>query len=292
MTDPTVFVSYSHKDEAEKDRVLTHLHVLQQAGLIDVWSDDRIGAGTDCQLEIEQAISRAKVAVLLVTASFLSSQFILEQEVPALLQRRQREGLVVFPVIARACAWRKVNWLARMNVRPKNGRPVWSDAGGHVDEDLSAIAEEIAEAVQPRDTQGASSRPCASQKPHGISAPHRAQSSPVRGPDDSALRVELVKLLRQHPPLTARAGRDAWLMNLPAQVRDLITCRDNNCGFDLAFIVDAVWEAQLRDGGWPILILVDAVLVETAGLRSGQRLGRLREEIAQYYEARATHEAD
>jgi len=50
----------------------------------------------------------------------------------------------VFPVIARACAWKQVGWLIKMNVRPKNGKPVWSDNGSHVDDDLAIIAEEIA----------------------------------------------------------------------------------------------------------------------------------------------------
>ena len=271
MTDPTVFVSYSYKDEAEKNRVLTHLHVLQQAGLIDVWSDDRIGAGADWQLEIEQAISHAGVAVLLVTASFLSSEFILEKEVPALLQRRQREGLVIFPVIARACAWRKVNWLARMNVRPKSGRPVWGDSGGHVDEDLAAIADEIADAVSDDYTgKGFALRP--------------GESSLHSDVEVSALRAELIRLLCEYPPLTQRAPRDAWVMYLPDAARRQITRRDDNCVTDLTFIVNALWRAQLNDGRWPILILIDAVATEMAGLVIQNRLRRLGHLISKSYE--------
>ena len=46
MAQPTVFVSYSHRDEEEKDDLLSHLGVLEQAGLpLEVWNDDRIGAG-------------------------------------------------------------------------------------------------------------------------------------------------------------------------------------------------------------------------------------------------------
>jgi tetratricopeptide (TPR) repeat protein len=148
MTQPLVFISYSHKDEEEKEQLLSHLGVLGKAGLIDLWSDDRIGAGGDWRQEIREAMAQARVAVLLISANYLTSDFILDEEVPTLLQRREAEGLTVFPVIARACAWRKVSWLAKMNVRPKNGRPVWSDAGAHVDEDLTAIAEEVAAIVE------------------------------------------------------------------------------------------------------------------------------------------------
>jgi len=147
MIQPTVFISYSHKDEEEKDALLSQLGVLQKADLIQLWNDDRIGAGEDWEQQIREAMSHARVAVLLVTANFLNSDFILMNEVPALLQRRTQEGLTVFPIIAKACAWQEVTWLAKMNVLPKNGRPVWSDRGSHADEDLAIIAIEIANII-------------------------------------------------------------------------------------------------------------------------------------------------
>ena len=148
MARPTVFISYSHKDEEEKEQLLSHLGVLRDADLIDLWSDDRIGAGADWEAEIRQAIDRAKVAILLVSANFLTSGFILQKEVPELLNRRDSEGLTIFPVIAKPCAWKRVDWLAKMNARPRDGRPVWRAAGIHVDEDLAAIAEEVANIVE------------------------------------------------------------------------------------------------------------------------------------------------
>ena len=147
MSQPLIFVSYSHKDEAEKDKLLAHLGVLQ-SDLIDIWSDDRLGAGVSWEQEISKSISRAKVAILLITANFLTSRFILQKEVLTFLERREQEGIHVFPVIAKACAWRKVKWLSEMNVRPKNGTPVWSDSGAHIDEDLAAIAEEVADIIE------------------------------------------------------------------------------------------------------------------------------------------------
>lgn len=141
---PTIFISYSHKDEAEKEQLLSHLSVLQHAGLTQVLSDDEIEAGRDWQEEIQEIISQARVAIFLVSANFLTSEFILGQEVPALLHRRQIEGLVIVPVIAKACAWRKVAWLAQLQVKPQNGRPVWRDAGRYADDHLADIAEEVA----------------------------------------------------------------------------------------------------------------------------------------------------
>jgi hypothetical protein len=83
----TVFISYSHKDEEWKDRLVTQLGVLEQEGILDLWDDRRIEAGEDWKPEIEQAINRASVAILMISANFLTSKFILSEEVPVLLTR-------------------------------------------------------------------------------------------------------------------------------------------------------------------------------------------------------------
>jgi tetratricopeptide (TPR) repeat protein len=148
MTKPTVFISYSHKDEVWKDRMVTHFGVLQQEGLLDLWDDRRIGAGEDGYQKIEEAITRARVAVLLVSADFLTSKFILFEEVPRLLKQRDKEGMRIFPVILKPCAWKQVKWLKKMNLRPKDGKALSGGSDFEIDTNLVAIAEEIATIVQ------------------------------------------------------------------------------------------------------------------------------------------------
>jgi AAA+ ATPase superfamily predicted ATPase len=149
-TAPTIFISYSHKDEKEKEALLVQLGVLQKgAGLVDLWSDDRIGAGEDWLQEINNAIDRAKVAILLISANFLTSEFIKHKEVPKIMtQQRDNEELIIIPIIAKHCAWRKVEWLVRMNVWPPNGNPVWRNGGTNADKELSIIAEKIADIMK------------------------------------------------------------------------------------------------------------------------------------------------
>lgn len=144
MTKPLVFISYSHKDEIEKEQLVAHLKVLETSGLIELWVDDKIEGGADWELEIKQKISQAKVVILLVSANFLTSEFILSKEIPDFLERRQKEGLIVFPIIAKNCAWDSFDWLAKMNVKPKNGTPVWSGNDNLVvDNFLANITKEV-----------------------------------------------------------------------------------------------------------------------------------------------------
>ena len=103
MTAPTVFISYSHKDEKWKNRLVTHLGVLEKEGLLDLWDDRKIESGDDWRPEIEKAINKAAVAILMISANFLTSNFILDVEVPKLIARREKEGLRVIPLIVVNC---------------------------------------------------------------------------------------------------------------------------------------------------------------------------------------------
>ena len=60
---------------------------------------DRVVGANDALAEIEAAMDRARVAVLLISADSLSSEFILDTEVPRLLERRRSEGLRVIPLM-------------------------------------------------------------------------------------------------------------------------------------------------------------------------------------------------
>ena len=75
----------------------------------------------------------------------------MNNEMPKLLQRQKSEGLKIIPLIAKHCAWRNIEWLAKMNVRPKNGNPVWRENGIYADEELATIAEEVAKIMKGAD---------------------------------------------------------------------------------------------------------------------------------------------
>ena len=89
----TVFISYSHKDEPWKNQLATHLKSLEIEGFYQAWDDTLITPGSDWRMEIETALNRARVAVMLISADYLASRFINEVEVPLLLKRRRGEKI-------------------------------------------------------------------------------------------------------------------------------------------------------------------------------------------------------
>jgi len=98
-----VFISYSHHDNEYLDRLLVHLKPLEKEGLIDLWVDTRLRAGDRWKKEIEKALQRATVAVLLVSADFLASDFITDNELPPLLRSAEERGTRIIPLIVRPC---------------------------------------------------------------------------------------------------------------------------------------------------------------------------------------------
>jgi tetratricopeptide (TPR) repeat protein len=158
---PTVFISYSHKDEIWKERLVTHLGVLQQEGLLRTWNDRNINAGEKWFEEIQKGMDEARVAVLLISADSLNSEFIRHKEIPHLLDRREKEGMTFFPVIVKSCVWDELPWLSRFLARPRDGKPLADFRGNRLETELTKIAKEILEIVRNGSQPSAPLRPAA-----------------------------------------------------------------------------------------------------------------------------------
>jgi TIR domain len=95
-----VFVSYSHANPEWQDKVLVLLKPFVRQGQLQVWADPYIRTGDVWRRNIDEALARTCVGVVLLTPDLLASDFISEVELPHLL-RAARAGdltLVVVPV--------------------------------------------------------------------------------------------------------------------------------------------------------------------------------------------------
>jgi hypothetical protein len=143
MAHPKVFVSYSHADTKQKERLLKHLGALDDAAEFDVWTDAQIRPGEKWEPAIEQALSNASIAILLISADFLVSDFVRHKEIPAILERREKKDLRLYPILAKPCAWQAVPWIKEIQIRPAEAKPVWRSGGRYADDELAKIVLEL-----------------------------------------------------------------------------------------------------------------------------------------------------
>lgn len=100
-----VFISYCRVDRDWVERIRQVMApLLRQAGnTIELWDDGQIQPGDRWLEAIESALSRANVALLLVSAEFLASEFVMRKEVPALLRAAKADGVTILWVPLSAC---------------------------------------------------------------------------------------------------------------------------------------------------------------------------------------------
>jgi hypothetical protein len=111
-----IFISYSKKDSSWLAQLAP---ILEQARIhfgVEYWTDARIVVSDDWNNEIEQALENSTAAIFLVSGDFLSSRFIKEIEIERLLKKSIR----IFPLLVSDCLWRKIEWLAKIQIFPNS----------------------------------------------------------------------------------------------------------------------------------------------------------------------------
>ena len=124
----SVFVSYAHKDEGLRNKLSDHLGGLRHGGYIKDWSDGQIIPGQEWESEIIRRLDDADIILLLVTSSFLGSEFIGAVELTRALERHRRGEAIVVPVILKPADWQSAG-LAGLQALPKDGKAIstWPD---------------------------------------------------------------------------------------------------------------------------------------------------------------------
>ena len=142
-----VFFSYSHKDEKMRDQLADHLAALQRQGVIERWHDRQITAGSEWEGQIDEHMETADIILLLVSPSFLASNYCNDVEVAQAMKRHEAREAVVIPVILRPCDWKGTPF-SKLQVVPKDAKPVvkWAirdDAFLNIVEGIKAAIKKI-----------------------------------------------------------------------------------------------------------------------------------------------------
>ena len=140
----TIFISYSRKDTKWKDRLASHLGVLEDQNLCRLWHDRDISMDQDWFPEINAALNQAHMAIMLITKDFLGSDFIKKEEIPRILERREKGELMAVPLFIMPCAWKQVDWLQSIQGFPADGQALAKRKEVYIDEKLAEFTNIVA----------------------------------------------------------------------------------------------------------------------------------------------------
>ena len=143
------FISYSHKDEAHRERLETHLALLKRQGVLGIWHDRKIKPGEQLDKIIGRKLEEADIILLLVSADFLASDPCYEKEMQRAIERHEAGRASVMPIIVEACQWKKAPF-GELLALPEDGKAVatwdnqdvaWSDVAAGIERTANAIKE-------------------------------------------------------------------------------------------------------------------------------------------------------
>ena len=142
-----IFYSYAHKDEYYRNKLETHLKILERTGVIDQWHDRNIDAGEDWKTAIDENLERADIILLLVSADFIASDYCWEKEMTRAIERRNAGEATVIPVIIRDVNWKSAPFAAFQTL-PDEAKAVqlWSNE----DSAWKSVSEGIEKLVNER----------------------------------------------------------------------------------------------------------------------------------------------
>lgn len=141
-----VFISYAHDDDEKwLDSLMTHLAPLEHRG-VDIWTDREIKPGAKWHDEIQHSLSRAKVAVLMVSPEFLSSSYIASHELPEMLSAAESEGLTIFPIPLKHSSYEQSGLKPFQAARPLS-EPLSKLRGDKLDKAFVDITSKLADVL-------------------------------------------------------------------------------------------------------------------------------------------------
>lgn len=186
-----VFVSYAREDRRWVDpehryNLVPFLAESLRRYKVAFWFDKELKPGDEFKRHIESQIDQSQIALLIVSQSFLNSEFIENREMPRIAERARQGKMVVVPVLVEPCDWSEYPFLADRQMVPSSplidytdNDAKWAKIRFQILDGLKAQVKRIRET--PRPAPAAEPKPAAIEPPQPVPQPmQEAQREPER----------------------------------------------------------------------------------------------------------------
>jgi hypothetical protein len=172
-----VFISYSHEDKEWLDRLNVHLAPVRRLHKVAIWDDTLLKPGMQWNEEIKQALGSIRVAILLLSADFFSSEYIHNQELPAMLEAAADRGATILPIFISPCLLSFNEKLSAIQAVNSPDNPLVNMRPGKRDEVFVKVAKQVMDLLN----QQAATQPAEALKPAARTpAPQPARDSLIK----------------------------------------------------------------------------------------------------------------
>lgn len=199
------FISYSHHDAEFLTALHQHLAGLRRQKVLETWTDREIDAGGVLDDEIATAMGKADLFLLLISSSFINSDYCYEKEFKKALKKQKAGKAIIVPIIVRPCDW-LIPELRQFKALPDDGKAVHSKHWHSADEAFADVAKGLRTLVESRSRVVNKFHP---DDPHfttdqreqieNRAAQPDAKRSPKFPAPSLPFAIELLEMIHEHP---------------------------------------------------------------------------------------------
>lgn len=233
-----IFISYSQKDRPWLDYVRSFFEPLAEQCDLQTWDDEQLLIGSDWRHDIYAALDACQVFIVLVSRYSLASKFVLNVEIPRILNRPKGE-VTLCPIVVTPYYSRKLDWLEDTGRRPRGDKTLLELPDPARDREMAEIAAQIDGILQ--------------------RSPRRAEFEIARRAapaDDAKERVRFPSIVDYgrlpETPYKKLVGRDGELAQLDARWEDdkthIISLVAWGGAGKTSLVIE--WLTRLRDDGY------------------------------------------
>jgi len=157
-----VFLSYSHQNTKWLVRLRTHLAGIRRAKLIESWDDKEILPGDQWDANIKKNLEEADIFILLLSADFIASEYIWNEELRIAFRKLKERNAVIIPVLFEPLdlgGLSEISTPDNLSFKISDFEIIPKNLDGHLqavslwqnqEQALAFVAERIREAIQKR----------------------------------------------------------------------------------------------------------------------------------------------